>query len=532
MAYNVVIADKISSAGLDFLSEQSDVNDVEAFLLPEASTQSAMSEAEGLLVRSETQVTREFLDRAPRLKVIGRAGVGIDNIDLDAATERGIIVINAPSGNTIATAELTFTHMLCSARPVVQAHTSMQSGAWDRQSFKGIELSGKTLGIIGLGRIGTEVAARARAFGMQVLAYDPYITEMRAKTLEIPLMPLDELLPQADFITLHIPLTETTRHILNAEAFSKMKPGVRVFNGARGGLVDEEALQSAISEGKVSWAGLDVFESEPLPADSPLRQSSQMLLTPHLGASTEEAQENVGLEAAKAVVDVLRGGIVRNGVNFPSVDARTLECLRPYLSLGRKMGRIFQQILPDQIQKLSIRYWGKITELNVLPVTRSIQCGYLQRICGAEVNDVNAPIKLRELGIEVEAIKSNEEQDYSELIELEAYDESGASVQRFSGTLMGPHFSPRIVSLGSREIEFHPQGILLIVENEDVPGIVGMLGQVLGEDQVNIANMSLSRGDNRAHAVSVFELDSLPGAKALKKISEHPNIRNYRLVEL
>ncbi len=526
----ILVADRISPTGVEYLKKQPGFEVIEAYGSSHEKILSLVHDVSAIAVRSETQITAEVIAAAPKLKVVGRAGVGVDNIDVDAATERGIIVMNTPSGNTIATAELTFTHMLCGARPVPQAHASMRSGKWDRKTFSGAELFGKTLGVLGMGRIGSEVSKRAKAFGMRVLAYDPFMSESRAKALEVEMATIEELLKNADFITVHMPLTDDTRYMLDEAAFAKMKKGVRVFNCARGGIIKEAALIEALKSGKVAAAGLDVFEEEPLASDHPLRELPNVVLTPHLGASTKEAQESVGLEIAEALAQVLQGGVIRNAVNMPSVDSRTLQILRPYLNLGEKLGTILQQLAPKRVEKLRITYWGKIVDLDAMPLSRAIMRGYLRKISGQHVNDVNAPRILSQLGVQVEVVKSTTEADYTELVQIEAVCAEGKTYV-IAGTLLGKSQHPRVVFLNGHEVEVSPAGTLLILENRDVPGIVGMLGTVLGKDNCNIANLSLSRRAGGERALAVYEVDSVPSEGAVKEIAAHPAIMSVRIVQ-
>lgn len=524
----VLVADRIAASGVEFLRQQEGVTVEEAYGTPADELLAKVADVEAIIVRSETKITREVIAAAPALRAVGRAGVGVDNIDVDAATERGIIVMNTPDGNTVATAELAFTHLLCSARPVPQAHGSVVKGEWNRKAFSGAQLCEKTLGVMGLGRIGGELARRARAFRMRVLAYDPFLTNERAQSLGVEAVELDELLKQADYISLHMPATEATNKILGKEAFAKVKPGVRIVNCARGTLIDEEALADALSAGKVAAAGLDVFADEPLADDHPLRKFPQVVFTPHLGASTAEAQESVGLQVAEGIIAALRGDLVRNALNMPAVDPKALKLLAPYLRLGERLGTVLQQITPDRIETLRITYWGRIVELDAMPLTRSIQRGYLRRISGTHVNDVNAPVLMKGLGLNVEVIKSNDESDYNELIRVEAIDSDGRSWS-LDGTLIGKTDRPRVVGINGREVEAHLENVLMLVENEDVPGIVGMLGSRLAEHNVNIANMALSRNAVGGLALTVLELDSQPGEAALEAIREHERIRAVHL---
>jgi D-3-phosphoglycerate dehydrogenase / 2-oxoglutarate reductase len=527
----VLVADKISPKGVAYLRQQPGFEVVEAYGSTPEKILELVKDVHAIAVRSETKITAAVFAAAPLLKVVGRAGVGVDNVDVEAATERGVIVMNTPSGNTIATAELTFTHLLCGARPVPQAAASMKAGQWDRKTFSGIELFKKTLGIVGLGRIGGEVAKRAQAFGMRVLAYDPYLAPSRAKAMQVEGVTLDELLTQSDYITVHMPMTDDTHYMIDEAAFEKCKKGLRIFNCARGGIIKETALIAALKSGKVAAAGLDVYEDEPLAKDSELRSLPNVVLTPHLGASTAEAQESVGIEVAEQIADVLAGGVIRNAVNMPSIDAAALKVLGPYLDLGAKLGTLVQQIAPPQISTLRITYWGKIVELDSNSVTRSIERGYLRRISGENVNFVNAPFMLQRLGIQADVVKSNSDSGYSELIQVEAIAPDG-TVFSAAGTLIGKGNQPRIVSINGREVEVAAEGKLLVLENLDQPGMVGEVGTILGRDKVNIADMSLSRLTPGGTAYMVVRVDTEPSEAARKVIKGHAAIKQAKFVQL
>jgi len=527
----VLVADKISPKGVAWLRTQPGLEVVEAYGSSPEKVLELVKDVVAIIVRSETQITAEVIAAAPLLKVVGRAGVGVDNVDVEAATERGVIVMNTPMGNTIATAELTFTHILCGARPVPQAAASMRGGKWDRKSFSGLELFKKTLGIVGLGRIGSEVAKRAQAFGMRVLAYDPYLAPSRAKAMQVEGVSLDELLAQSDYITVHMPLTDDTRYLIDEAALAKTKKGVRLFNCARGGIIKESALIAALKTGQVAAAGLDVYEEEPLAADSEFRKLPTVTLTPHLGASTAEAQDAVGIEIVEQIADVLNGGIIRNAVNMPSIDASALKLLGPYLDLGAKLGTLIQQIGPKQVATLRISYWGKIVDLDSNSVTRAIQRGFLRRIGGEEVNFVNAPFLLQRLGVQVEVVKSTADSDYTELIEVEATGGDGTAVSAV-GTLIGKNNQPRIVGINGREVEVAAEGKLLVLENLDQPGMVGTIGTLLGKDGVNIADMSLSRLVQGGTAYMVVRVDTEPSASARAEIKQHPAIKQAKFVLL
>lgn len=525
----ILVADKISPLGVAFFRNLPDFEVLEAYQSSQEEIIGLVGDVDAIVVRSETQINRTVIEAAPRLRVVGRAGVGVDNIDVEAATERGIVVMNTPTGNTVATAELTFTHMLCGARPVPQAVAMMRAGKWDRKGFSGTELYRKTLGVVGFGRIGTEVARRAQAFGMRVVAHDPFLAPSRAKAMQIECLALDSLLAVSDYITVHLPLTEGTRHLINTDAFAKMKDGVRIFNCARGGIIEETALLEAVDSGKVAAAGLDVFEDEPPPADSKLRGHPKILLTPHLGASTAEAQESVGIEIAEAVAEALSGGIIRSAVNMPSIDAETLEVIKPYLVLGSHLGTFLQQISPAQVEKIQVSYWGKIVDLDSNSVTRGILKGYLQRISGSDVNFVNAPVIMERLGIEVDVTKSNLESDYTELVQIESFGSDG-TVCSVAGTLIGKANIPRVINVNGKEVETDLGGISLILENSDEPGIVGRVGTAIGLDKVNIATMSMSRNEVGGVAMTVVNLDSELSDAAMDAVTAIPGIKRAVLV--
>lgn len=526
----ILVADRISPIGVDLFKACQGFEVIEAYGSTPEQLLELVKDVHAIAVRSDTKINAEVIAAAPDLKVVGRAGVGVDNIDIEAATEHGVIVMNTPTGNTIATAELTFTHMLAGTRPIVQACARMREGGWDRKKFGGSELNQKKLGILGMGRIGAEVAKRAMAFQMEVLAYDPYLTASRATSLGVTQASLDEVIESADYITVHMPMTKETHHMLNADAFNRMKDGVRIFNCARGGIIDEAALIEALQSGKVAAAGLDVYEDEPPAEDSVLRSIENLVLTPHLGASTKEAQENVGIDVARQMIDALTGGMVINALNMPSIDPKVLEKLGPYMQLAEKIGTFSQQLAPQGVEKITIRYYGRITELDTLPLTNAVQIGYLREISD-NVNNVNAPKKIERLGIACDQLKSSSHADFNELIEVEVTCKDGKN-RTIGGTLFGKNQIPRIVSIDGHSVEVNTDATLLVLKNKDVPGIVGFIGVTLGEDQVNIANMSLSRDLGEGFAVSVFELDSEPSDSAQAKISEHSAIDKFRVIKL
>jgi D-3-phosphoglycerate dehydrogenase len=525
----VLVADPIAQRGIDELSVGGALDVVVKLGLKEAELIEIIGDFAALVVRSETKANAKVIEAAHKLKVIGRAGVGVDNVDVEAATKRGIIVMNTPGGNTISTAEHAFSLMVSTARNIPQADASVKSGKWDRKTFVGVELYNKTLAILGMGRIGTEIARRAIAFGMRVLAYDPYLSPSRARSLQVELVEnLDDIVPQADFITMHMPLTAETKYMLNAERLAKTKKGVRIVNCARGGLIEEAALIEALKSKQVAAAALDVFEQEPLPAGSPLRDLPNLVMTPHLGASTAEAQEGVGLEIAEQIKAVLLQGEVRNAVNMPSIDAKTLEIIGPHLALGEKLGLFLSQIAAKRLLSLNINYSGKINEVDTTAITRAVLSGFLRAAGGGEVNVVNAPAFAEQLGLKVTESRESSVGDFVELIELTATGEIGwVSV---AGTFFGN--TPRIVKVNGRHIEARPEGVVFILENRDRPGIVGYVGTVMGKHGVNIAGMSLSRDAAGGNALTVLNLDSVPSEALIKELCAEGDISNAHIVKL
>ena len=529
MRPKILIADPISKRGIDELEAGNALEVTLRTGQSEAELMQVIPQFSGLVVRSQTKVTAAILQAGTKLRVIGRAGVGVDNVDLEAATRRGVIVMNTPGGNTISTAEHAFSLLLSVARKIPQAHANLRSGKWDRKEFEGTELYNKTLGIIGMGRIGSELSRRAIAFGMRVLAYDPYLSASRARSLQVELIEeLDELLPVADFLTLHTPLTAETHHLLNASRLAKTKRGARLINCARGGLIDETALLESLGTGQLAGAALDVFETEPLPADSPLRQLPNLILTPHLGASTIEAQESVGIEIAQAVRAALLEGTIRNAINLPNLDAKTLAIVGPHLRFGEKLGRFLSQLSPKRVDNLHINYSGKVNETDTTAITRSILKGFLQLAGGEEVNEVNAPAFAESLGMTVTESRLSAPGDYTDLLELTA--EAEGTILSVAGAFFGA--TPRIVSINRRPVEARPHGVILVLENTDRPGMIGRIGTLLGKQSVNIATMSLSRNQAGGRALTVLNLDTAPSADLLAEISAGEDIHRAQVIQL
>jgi len=525
----VLIADSISQRGIDelLLDDQLDVQIKTG--LTEQELVRVIPAFSALIVRSQTRVTADILNAAAKLRVVGRAGVGVDNVDVETATRRGVVVLNAPGGNTISTAEHAFSLLLSMARKIPHADANVRNKNWDKKNFEGVELYNKTLGVIGMGRIGSELTRRAIAFGMRVVAYDPYLSVTRARSLQVELVDeLDDLLASADFISLHTPLTAETRHILDAARLQKTKRGVRIINCARGGLIDEGALAQALQDGRVAGAALDVFEIEPLPSDSPLRSAPNLVLTPHLGASTAEAQESVGIEIAQSIRAALLEGTIRNAVNMPNLDAKTLAIIGPHLRFGEKLGRFLSQIAPKRADSLNINYSGKVNEADTTAITRAALKGFLQIAGGSEVNEVNAPAFAETLGLKVTESRLSAPGDYTDMLELSAVAE-GKTVS-VGGAFFG--VTPRIVSINSRPVEARPHGVLLVLENTDRPGMVGRIGTLLGDHGVNIATMSLSRNQAGGTALTVLNLDTALSEELLSEVRASEDIHSAQVIQL
>ena len=528
-AIKVLVADKLSEEGVKLLkAEPALAVDIKTGLSPQ-DLAAIVAPYHGLIVRSATKVTAEVIAAAKNLRVIGRAGVGLDNVDADAATQRGIIVMNVPAGNTISTAEHTVTMLLALARRIPQASASLRSGAWERAKFVGTEVFGKTLGIVGLGKIGTEVAKRAQAFGMEVLAYDPFLSTEKAQQLEIQLADLPTLYKQADFITVHVPLTDETRHMIGAKEIAQMKKGVRLINCARGGIIDEHALAEAVTSGQVAGAALDVFEEEPPKKDHPLLQLEQVIAVPHLGASTNEAQLNVAIEVSKQVADALLGRGIRNAVNMPSLDAKTLKVLQPYITLGERLGSLASQLFTGQIAEVRVTYVGEITAHETSSVTLAILKGVLAPMVGENVNYVNASLIAAERGVKVVEAKSNRLEEFANLISVDL--RSDGQTLTLQGTL-SPRREPRIVKIDRYFVEASPEGYMLIIKNEDKPGLIGHLGTLLGEAKINIAGMTNGREKPGGMAITVVNIDNPVPPKVLEQVKKIQHVLDAKLIKL
>ncbi len=524
----VLVSDKLAPEGVEiFINAPGIEVDVTTNLTPEE-LKGVIKNYDGLAVRSASKITADIIDNAEKLKVIGRAGIGLDNIDAPAASKRGIVVMNTPGGNTITTAEHAIAMMLSLARKIPQATISMKAEKWEKNKFMGSEVYNKTLGIIGIGRVGSIVANRAQGLKMNVIAYDPFISRDAAEKSGVKLMPLDEVLAASDFISLHTPLTDETRRIINAEAFKKMKTGVYVINCARGGIIVEDDLYDALVSGKVAGAALDVFEEEPS-GNHKLMKLDNVICTPHLGASTDEAQRNVAIAVAQQIVDYLTKGEIRNAVNFPSVSAEVLKLVRPHLTLAEKMGHLQAQILSGGTEEIEIEYSGEILDYDVAPVTIAFVKGFLTPILQENVNFINAPIIARERGIRVIESRSTEIKDYTTMISARITTSEETSV--VEGTIFGRQ-DPRIVRINDFTLDVMPEGHMILLYNQDRPGVIGNVGVTLGNNGINIARLHLSRELIDGKALVVISTDSAASDDVLSQLKNLPNVLSATRIEM
>ena len=524
----VLVSDPLSNRGLEILGGAKNLKvDIQPGLSPEE-LKKIIPEYDAIIIRSETKLKRDIIEAATRLKVIGRAGIGLDNVDLPAATKKGIVVMNTPQENAIAAAEHTIAMMLSISRKIPQATSSMRGGKWEKKKFMGVELYSKTLGLVGIGVIGTVVADRARGLKMKVIGYDPYLSPEVAEKKGVDLVSLDELLARADFISVHTPLTDETRSLIDMNSMTKMKKGVILINCARGGIINEKDLYEAIKGGKVAGAALDVFEKEPA-VGNPLLQLEEVVSTPHLGASTGEAQENVAIAIAQQVVDYLLRGEARNAVNIPMVSPDILPFLRPYLQLGEKLGSFLGQIADYAIEEVLIEYYGELVNYGTKPVMVSILKGLLTPFVGETVNYVNAPVMAKERGIRIIESTSATHEDFANLIAITA--RSKMEQNTLAGTLFGRK-ELRIVRLNDFMIEAIPDGYILLVNNYDKPGVIGNIGMAMGSRDINIATMQFGRDRMSGNAISLLHLDAPLPPGMLGEILRMPNIISVRQIIL
>lgn len=522
----VLISDKLSNRAVEIFKESGVDVDVKVGMKPEELL-ACIGDYDGLAIRSATKVTAEVLKAAKKLKVVGRAGIGVDNVDTKAATAAGVIVMNTPFGNSVTTAEHAISMMMALARDIPQANASTHAGKWEKNRFMGVELTAKTLGLIGCGNIGSIVADRAQGLKMRVIAYDPFLSAEKAETMNVEkIEKLDDLLKRADFITLHTPLNESTRGIISAEAMKKMKKGVRIVNCARGGLIDEPALKAAIESGHVAGAALDVFEEEPAKTNI-LFGMEQVICTPHLGASTTEAQENVALQVAEQMSDYLVNGTVTNALNMPSVSAEDASRLKPYIELAAQLGGFAGQLTESGLKSVKLEYEGAVAKLNTKPLTAVALQGLLAPLVEG-VNMVNAPVIAQERQVDITESKHDRPGNYQTLLRLTVETDKGT--RTVAGTLFGGHH-PRLVEVNGISLEATLAPRMLYVNNDDKPGFIGALGTSLGESKVNIANFHLGRVAEGKDAIALVEVDQNVDAKLLEKIAKLPQVKQAKILK-
>ena len=524
----ILVSDNLSEKGIEVFTKAKGVEvDVKTGLAPEE-LMAIIKDYDGLVIRSATRVTAEIIQAAQNLKVVGRAGIGLDNVDIPAASQRGIVVMNTPEGNTITTAEHTISLLLAMARKIPQATASLKNKKWEKKKFQGKEIYNKTLGIIGTGKIGSIVADRAKGLKMQVIAFDPFIQPEILLKQGIEPVTLEELYQRAQFITIHTPKTKDTLGLINNQAIAQMQDGVMIVNCSRGGIVDEKALYEGLISGKVGGAALDVFETEP-PGDNPLLSLDNFICTPHLGASTTEAQENVAVAVAEQMVDFLIHGVIKNAVNVPSVSANLLERVRPYLVLAERLGTFQAQILQGGMTEVSIEYLGEVAGYDTKPMTVSVLKGLLTPILKDVVNFVNAPILARDRGIRVIESKTDTVDDFLNLITLRV--KTPKMESSISGTLFGK-YEPRIVRLNRFRLEALPEGHMLLIQNEDKPGIIGTIGVTLGKNKINIERMQVGQEKERGENIILLTTDRAVSASALKELMALSSVKSATPLEL
>jgi D-3-phosphoglycerate dehydrogenase / 2-oxoglutarate reductase len=519
----VLIREPIAEAGIRLLRERGFDVDVDG----DSDLAKTIGDYDAIVVRSATKVTADLIDRAANLKVIGRAGVGVDNVDVDAATRRGIVVANAPESTVISAAEHTIGLLVALTRNIPQAHAALKQGRWERKTYGGVELADKTLGVLGFGRIGQQVARRASGLGMRIVAYDPFVSPERFRELGVDRADtVEEVYRVGDFLTLHLPLTDETRRSIGAEAFPKMRDGVRIVNAARGELIDEEALLEALKNGKVGGAALDVFSAEPY--TGPLLELDNVVVTPHLAASTEEAQDRAGLIIAEQVAAALEGGLVSNAVNIPVIGAEDLEVLGAYIPLAAKLGRLAMELAGGHVQELRLTYFGALAQYDTRLLTVAALNGAFQGRSDQPVNYVNAPVIAAERGVEVREERSRSARDYTNLVRVEAVSEPESL--RVAGTTMGNENRLWLVSALGFELDMELAPLLVVFRYDDVPGVIGKVGTVFGEAGVNIANMTVSRTRQGGQALMVLSIDTPAPPELVREI--HAEFDDARFISL
>jgi D-3-phosphoglycerate dehydrogenase len=524
----ILVSDSLSKQGLEILEKAGFDVDVKTKLSKDELLK-VIGEYDGLIVRSGTKVSAEVIAAADRLKVVGRAGSGLDNVDTQAATRRGIVVMNTPGGNTVTTAEHTMAMIFAMTRRIPQATASTKGGKWEKERFMGVELYNKTLGVVGMGQIGGYLTKLAQGVGMNVIGYDPYLAEERAQKMGVEVVTLPELFRRADIISVHTPLTPETRSLINAQAIEQMKPGVMIVNCARGGVVHEADLFEALKSKRVGAAAFDVFEQEPVKPDHPLLTLDNFICTPHIGAQTGEAQENVALGIAEQIVDYFTKGLARGAVNIPSVPPELLPRLQPYLTLAERIGHLQAQLYEGGLERVIVEYNGDVAGLGVAPLTIAVLKGLFTPILEDAVNFVNAPVIAKERGIEVKEMKSSDAGDFTSVIRLRI--EAGKKTHRVAGTLFNRK-DPRIIEIDNFQVEVVPEGHMILILNVDRPGVIGAVGQVLGDHSINIARMQCSREERGGNALLIIGLDAPLPAGVLDTLRRGKNILSVKLVDL
>ena len=530
MSYKILALEGVTEKGKQLLEAEGWKVDVEAKPLSGDDLKKIIGNYDAMLVRSGSKIAADVLSEAKNLKVIGRGGVGVDNVDLQAATRKGIMVMNSPQGNMVSTAELAFAMMLGLARNLAPADASMKSGKWDRKSFAGTELQGKRLGVVGFGRIGREVAARGRAFGMEVVAYDPFVAPAVAEAMHVTLLSLDELISSSDYVSLHSVLTPETKHLIGKHALERAKRGIRIVNAARGELIDDEALLEALESGKVAGAGLDVYAQEP-PVDWRVAKHPRVLATPHVGASTKEAQERVGTDICIQVRDYLKGGVIQNAVNFFSLAGDVQEVVGPAMDLAERLGRFLIQVCGcgDSVKRVELGLYGDFREIDPKPILSAALAGVLKPVLSEKVTFVNALALAKERGIDVGESSTAAPLAFPNLMALRI--KGNGTEMSVAGTVFGRNHL-RLVNLDGIELDAIPQGNLLVVKNEDRPGMIGNIGTLLGKRSVNIARMTVGRSLGKQQALMVLEVDNEVPAEVLKEIPSIEGIREAKFVKL
>jgi D-3-phosphoglycerate dehydrogenase len=524
----ILVADSVSEKAVDILKEQKSWDVVFLPKKKDAHVADEIVDAEALIVRSATKVTSALLEKATKLRVIGRAGTGVDNVDLDAATQKGIVVMNTPGGNAVSVAEQTVAFLLSLARRIPHADATMKQGRWEKKKLEGIELRGKTLGLVGLGQIGSDVARLAKAFHMNVIAFDPYVSSRYAEELDVKLGSIEDVFKAADFVSLHCSATPETKHLVNAKTLAAAKPGIRIVNCARGELVNESDLLAALESGQVGGAALDVFEVEP-PKDSKLVAHPNVIATPHIAGSTEEAQEIVGIRIAEQVRDFLTTGVARAAVNMPAISADHFKKLEPYIQLGEKLGAFLGQLAGDRIQKVQISYDGGLATLNTTMVRNAVLKGVLTPALSHRVNLINASALAQKRGIEVGELRSARRATFSNSLGIGIFTEGGSAT---GVGFVGLRGTLRILGLNDIDIEAPLRGVIIVIRNQDVPGVIGRVGTILGNHNINIATFTLGRDSQSKQAMALVNVDGKVSEAVLAEIRTIPAVSDARVVEV